>query len=164
MFKKYFIAICLLSSGFIFSTPSLGQDDQSLENQSSCLSEGFGFVNGPVVLNTDSSHQSRVFQIQNTTDGEVILDHFSETDPGMSAGWSSTIDGGNYSIISMTQANFPLKCMVSNPPVEFGLIDCKRVLTVCAIVTKYPLGSFWVSENKSLPDTIKVLKQRRLID
>lgn len=167
MMSKGFNIKLLFFVMLIFCQSSFAQENNTTEKlestESTCSSEGFAFRNGALVLNI-GEHQSRVFQIQNIGQGKVLLDHFSETDPGMSAGWSSSLDGGNFSLLAMNQPNFGLKCMISNPPVEWGLIDCKRVLSVCSITPKQALGSFWVSENKSFPDTQKTLKQRRIIN
>jgi len=134
------------------------------ENNNQCQSEGFNFSQGALVLNNSGQHQSRIFQIQNMDAGQVKLDHFTETDPGMSAGWASSIDSGMISLLAMNQPNFAIKCMINNPPVEWGLIDCRRVLQVCAITPKQSLGSFWIAENKPLAEILKTLRERRITD
>jgi hypothetical protein len=144
-------------------TPPSTVSDANSNSNSECQSEGVDYQQGALVLNTGSSHKSRIYQIQNIASGQLKLDHFTETDPGMSAGWASSIDPGMYSLLAMNQPNFAIKCMINNPPVEWGLIDCRRVLQVCSITPKQALGSFWVLENRPLAETLKILRERRII-
>ncbi len=159
MFQKmqicfFFLGLCCIQ------TVVYAQDN----GDNDCNNEGFTFYNGSLILNNDRQSTSRVFQIQNVGGGTVTLNREVQNDPDMNAGWSSSIDGGQYSLLAMNQNNFAFRCMINNPPIEIGLTNCQRVLRVCAISPKNALGSFWISENKSLLETLRQLKSRRIIN
>jgi len=149
-----FIAVFMLISFSAFP-------QSPTDNTPHCVNEGIGFATHQLILNTDSSTQSRIFLIHNTSPGTVILNHQKNT-PGGGAGWMSHIDKDRWSAMGMSESNFPLSCMLYAPP-KLVLTDCQNVVTACALPSKNPPGNYWLVENKFLTDVIKSLEQKALL-
>lgn len=120
-----------------------------------CVSEGFLFQNGQLILGT-SRLSPQVYMVKNNSDYEqLLISH--PTNTAMSEHWESRLDQGQWSALAMNQPNFVINCFGRKPGVA-GYVDCKGVLSVCS----YPKatmggGSHWASENQSLTDTISSL-------
>lgn len=159
----------LMSVGFmLFSVVALGQEvapapvstKPQLPDEkvlSKCSAEGVAFQNNQVIFNADKP-TPRIFLIQNTSGGKVLLNHM-KADPGAGAGWASSIDKGKWSALVMAQSNFSMGCMLYSPP-KFGLIDCKNVVSVCSIPTSVASSGFWVAENDSLEKIVATAQSR----
>jgi len=123
---------------------------------SKCMPEGFTFQDNQIIFNSDKL-ASRIFLIHNVSNGKVMINHI-KADPGASAGWASAIDKGNWSVLVMGQANFSMGCMIYSPP-KFGLIDCQKVISVCAMPSTLS-SSGWLAENGSLDKITDTAKSR----
>jgi hypothetical protein len=99
---------------------------------------------------------SRIIMIHNLSTVDLWITH-PISKPGASAGWSSRLQSGNWSALSMNHAQFELSCIESRPGHE-QQISCKHVVGVCEWPTsarpKKPTGIFWAAENMALSPLI----------
>ena len=160
--KFLFILIVLLTS-----TLALAQDEGANELVSSlpqgCGKEGITFLqNGQLILgNQNNPSNQQIYLIRNRSDyTQIVLAHPTTTE--MNAGWTSRLDEGQWSAITVTGLPFNLTCF-GRKPGAIGYVDCQSVLMVCSypnVTTEGTGGNYWVSENKGLIDTLSTLKMR----
>jgi|GEM_PF-6059396 len=144
------------------TTPTETSTDELTQSQNipeGCSSEGFTFQNGQLILGLGNGlFNQQVYFVHNNSDYEqLLLSH--PTNTAMSAGWESRLDQGQWSALAMNQSNFVINCF-GRKPGAIGYVDCKAVLEVCSY-SKAKMGgggSYWMSENKSLSDTISSLR------
>lgn len=132
-----------------------GLTDATTTIPSGCSNEGIRFQGGQLIL--DSQNPS-VYLFHNHSDyQQLLLSH--PTNTAMSAGWLSRLAQGQWSALVMAQTHFVINCFGRKPGVA-TYVDCQSVIDVCTYhpVSSYANGSYWLSENKSLFDTINVLK------
>lgn len=95
---------------------------------------------------------ARIIMIHNLSTVDLWITH-PVSDPGATAGWSSRLQSGNWSALSMDQSAFKLSCIESRPGHE-QQISCKNVVGVCEWSTsaspKKPSGISWAGENMAL--------------
>ncbi|MDX2164991.1 MAG: hypothetical protein SFW07_06215 [Gammaproteobacteria bacterium] len=155
--KRSLLGICVVLLG-VLSFSACAQDATPPKETllSKCLPEGFAFQDNQIIFNSDK-FASRVFLIHNISNGKVMINHI-KANPGASAGWASALDKGNWSALMMGQANFSMGCMIYSPP-KFGLIDCKKVISVCAMPSTLS-SSGWLAENGTLEKITETAKSR----
>jgi hypothetical protein len=89
--------------------------------------------------------------VHNLSNSEVWVTH-PVADPGASAGWSSKLQGGNWSAMALQNDTFELNCIESRPGHE-QQVPCAGVLAICLWqATKMPAGegTYWAGEDMSL--------------
>ena len=73
--------------------------------------------------------------------------------PGMSAGWSSRLQSGNWSALALDQKTFELSCIESRPGHE-QQVPCAGLLAACqwsnVTAPKGESGTFWAGEDLAL--------------
>lgn len=127
-----------------------------------CGNQGISFLNGQIILgNQDDPLSQQVYFIHNSSDYTQLLLAHPTTSP-MSAGWTSRLDEGQWSVLTLSGAPFNLTCF-GRKPGAIGYVSCESVLTVCS----YPsaksdssAGNYWLSENKAFSDTLNTLNNR----
>ena len=96
--------------------------------------------------------QPEVFLIQNLSSNDIWITH-PVSEPSASAGWSSRLEAGNWSALTVDKKAFELSCIESRPGHE-QQIACEGVLAVCGWASvKLPAnanGTFWAGENMTL--------------
>lgn len=90
--------------------------------------------------------------IHNLTAVDLWITH-PVSDPGASAGWTSRLQGENWSALSLEKGPFVLNCTESRPGHE-QQVPCEGAIAVCKWKKiKFPenaKGVFWAAENMSL--------------
>jgi hypothetical protein len=93
--------------------------------------------------------------IHNVSSSELWLTHPS--DKGVSAGWSSQIQGGNWSALVLNKKSFALQCIESQPGHE-QQVPCIGLITVCQWTKDVKFASpntAWAGENKPLKELMQ---------
>lgn len=97
--------------------------------------------------------QAGVFLIQNLSSSDIWITH-PVSEPSASAGWSTRLEAGNWSALTVEKKPFELSCIESRPGHE-QQIACEGVIAVCSWDdVKLPAnanGTFWAGENMTLP-------------
>ena len=74
-------------------------------------------------------------------------------DASASAGWSSKLQGGNWSALNLQDESFELTCVESNPGHE-QQVPCSGILSVCIWEGVKPpngeAGTYWAGEDSTL--------------
>ncbi|MCP0914784.1 MULTISPECIES: hypothetical protein [Legionella] len=93
-----------------------------------------------------------LIMIHNLSDTELWITHPVD-EPNASAGWSSRLQGGNWSALVLNNKSFELFCVETKPGHE-QQVPCAGVLGVCEWVgmsiAKEDTGTFWAGENMKL--------------
>jgi hypothetical protein len=91
------------------------------------------------------------------------------TNPGASAGWTTRLQGGNWTALALKKGPFVLNCIESRPGHE-QQVPCEGEIAVCkwnAKKVKIPADSqgttFWVAEDMSLDALIAAVGARGFV-
>ncbi len=138
----YIILICML----LFS--GLLEAEDALPSFSSC--KPIRVMKDPVLLSSD---KPALILIHNISTNDLWITHTGST-KGVSAGWSSQIQAGNWSALVLQNKSFALSCIESIPGHE-QQVPCLGLITLCrwAKATKLEeqnTGTYWAGENKPL--------------
>ena len=102
-----------------------------------------------IVLN---AKEPQVVLIHNLSASDLWITH-PVSDPSASAGWSSRLESGNWSALTVDKEAFELSCIESKPGHE-QQVPCAGVTAVCewqgAKTPEQTTGTFWAGENLSL--------------
>ena len=132
-----------------------------------CVSKHYEYKNNNLILEINSSEQS-LYLFHNISDTDYWVNHPVTKVPGVSAGWASILNAGQWSALAIYQnsnsENFAISCETMGKDGELTYHDCRNVLRTC-IMEKAEFksgdkGSYWVSENKSLNDLVREIKSR----
>lgn len=125
---------------------------------SSCLFAESTFPAGcdPVAVQGESvtikAKKSKLVFIHNITTADLWITH-PVSNPGASAGWTSRLQAGNWSALSVDKPPFELNCIESRPGHE-QQVPCEGAIAVCQWKgVKIPAGAqgtFWAGEDMSL--------------
>lgn len=125
---------------------------------SPCLFAEEGFPAGckPAAVKDDpfvlkSTKLPELVLVHNLSNSEIWVTH-PVTDPSASAGWSSKLQGGNWSALTLQSDTFELSCIESKPGHE-QQVPCAGLLAVCQWSgIKMPTGdgTYWAGEDLSL--------------
>jgi len=100
--------------------------------------------------------------IHNLSKNDLWITH-PVSDPSASAGWSSRLQAGKWSALSLDKEKFAFTCIESKPGHE-QQIPCKEAVAVCKFsnVTNptQSKGTFWAGEDMSLPSLLTYLGGR----
>lgn len=99
--------------------------------------------------------------LHNQSGNDLWITH-PVSEPNASAGWSSRLEAGNWSALTLDKENFELSCIESKPGHE-QQIPCAEMLNVCEWSLKMPTeerGTFWAGENMSLNAILAHLEGR----
>lgn len=115
-----------------------------------------------VLPGVNGAHMTQAYFIHNTSKQSLWMDHPS-TRRSSSAGWSSYLRPGNWSVLLLNRKNFAINCAVIQPDkVEY--LNCADVVFVC---TPQHLnlnlkrdGSYWLTEDNSWDDLLKILEKK----
>jgi hypothetical protein len=117
-------------------------------------------VDDALTINTKGKQQ--LILIYNKSKSQLWLTH-TPKDPGASAGWTSSLDSGKWSALSMNDNDFSFKCVESRPGHE-QTMPCSEMLTACnkvdAIFSPKTKGNYWVAENKNINQLIYSINGR----
>lgn len=107
-------------------------------------------VQGDAVT-VEAKNNSLVF-IHNLTSVDLWITH-PVTDASASAGWTSRLQGENWSALALDKGPFILNCIESRPGHE-QQVPCEGAIAVCQWgKAKFPensQGTYWAAEDKSL--------------
>lgn len=99
-----------------------------------------------------STPKPAIIMIHNLSEGDVWITH-PVADPSASAGWSSRLQGNNWSALALSEKSFELSCIESKPGHE-QQVPCAGVLAVCKwSIKKMPqgvTGTYWAGEDMTL--------------
>lgn len=94
----------------------------------------------------------RVFMIHNLSAFDVWITHPS-SEENFDSGWSSRLQGNQWSALALDKKNLTLNCIESRPGHE-QQVSCEQTLAVCEWpITSRPEhthGVFWAGENMTL--------------
>lgn len=109
--------------------------------------------------------KSTVTLVHNLSKTDIWITH-PVSDPSASAGWSSHLQAGNWSALTIDDKKFELSCIESRPGHE-QQVACSTVLAVCqwsaSHLPENASGSFWVAEDMSLSPMIAYIKRRGFV-
>lgn len=156
----------ILISGFIFALITAagcqaGSGDAKMPE--GCADTSLGFSGKELILNQGTEGALNLYLIHNVSKDTIYLNHEPKDNPGASAGWSTELAPGNWAAISVDKVSFGFTCgkMV---PGKFDEVPCKDEISACkfssAQFSDQAKGSYWVSENKSLQETLGTIKSR----
>jgi len=130
-----------------------------------CVEEGIKFENNNLVLNEDLSSKQSLYLLHNMSDKNFWLNHPLSQDKGVSAGWGSELNMGNWSAIAMNTYDFAMNCTILGTG-EVEHLNCKEVVKICKfekpVFNSENSGSFWVAENKPLSNLLDAIKSREI--
>lgn len=117
----------------------------------------------PFLLVSDSP---TVVLIHNVSSTDLWITH-PVSDPGASAGWSSRLQAGQWSALTLQDKSFELSCIESKPGHE-QQVPCAGVLAVCewkkvALPKANKDGTYWAAEDLSLPALSASIGQRGFV-
>jgi hypothetical protein len=132
-----------------------------------CVSKNYEYEDNNLILDINPTEQN-LFLFHNISDTDYWVNHPVKKDPGVSAGWASKLNAGQWSALAIYQnsnsENFAISCEIPGKDGELTYHDCKDVLQTCVIEKAEfktgDKGSYWVSENKSLAELVKEIKSR----
>lgn len=129
---------------------------QTVTVPKNCTNEGVNVQDKQFMFNNDRA-TPRIFVLHNTSSGTVMLSHVqSITGAGV---LQSKLDPDKWAIVSVSDSNFSMACMLYKPP-SIGYVDCASVVSVCSIPTEGPMGGLWVAENNTLESVLNKAKSR----
>jgi|GEM_PF-698385 len=134
-----------------------------------CVSRDFEYKNNNLILEINSSEQS-LYLFHNISDTDYWVNHPVTQDPGVSAGWASILNRGQWSALAIYQSsdsdNFAISCETMGKDGKLTYHDCQDVLKTCeienAVFKTGDKGSYWVAENQSLSVLVKTIKSRNI--
>lgn len=101
---------------------------------------------------TVNTKKNKLVFIHNLTKTDLWITH-PVSDPGASAGWTSRLQGGNWSALVIDKGSFVLNCIESRPGHE-QQVPCEGAIAVCQWKKmKSPAnsqGTYWAGEDMSL--------------
>ncbi|WP_454781608.1 hypothetical protein [Legionella sp. WA2022007384] len=102
---------------------------------------------------TLQAKRSSLVFIHNLTSADLWITH-PVTEPSASAGWTTRLQGGNWSALALNKGPFALNCIESKPGHE-QQVPCEGLIAVCKwIGVKTPANgqdsTFWAAEDMSL--------------
>lgn len=123
----------------------------------------------PVVVSEETvmlkSPKPAVVLIHNLSQSELWITH-PIAEPSASAGWTSRIQGGNWSALALQDKSFEISCIESKPGHE-QQVPCAGVLAVCQWEIKSTpaneTGTYWAGEDMALPALTAQIGQRGLV-
>lgn len=118
--------------------------------------EGFPPRCQPIAVQNESvmlkADKPMVVLIHNLSSSDLWITH-PVSDPGASAGWSSRLQAGNWSALTVDKPSFELGCIESRPGHE-QQVPCVGMIGVCEWTgVKIPAqltGTFWAGEDMAL--------------
>lgn len=121
--------------------------------------------NKMLILPGNKTSPNTIYFLQNLSERSLWLDHPSDHPGSAKAGWSSYLQPDHWSAILLTQKDFALSCAIIEPG-KVIYLDCSKVLAVCIPEKSYlaskRMGSYWLAENQSLDDLLKIVAKRSL--
>ncbi len=108
---------------------------------------------------------STIVMIHNLSNTELWITH-PVANSNVSAGWSSRLQGGNWSALALSGKSFELSCIESKPGHE-QQIPCSGVVGVCqwsnAKMPPKMSGTFWAGENMTLSPLTAYIERRGFV-
>lgn len=106
----------------------------------------------------------QIFFFTNQSDKSIFLDRVSDN-PGASAGWSTYLRPGHWSVLVINKKNFTVHCSMIEPGKVIAL-NCKDIIHVCTppnlLFDKKLKGNYWLVEDKTFEVAIKTLEKKGL--
>jgi hypothetical protein len=161
--KELLIALILLP----LLTLSCVGDSSNSDFPEGCVSKDYEYKDNNLILEINPTEQT-LYLFHNISDTDYWVNHPVTKDPGVSAGWASILNAGQWSALAIYQnsnsENFAISCETMGKDGALTYHNCQDVLRTC-IVEKAEFktgdkGSYWVAENKSLNDLVKEIKSR----
>lgn len=161
--RKFLIALLFVP---LFTLSCYGNSSSS-DFPEGCISKDYEYEDNNLILDINPTEQS-LYLFHNISDTDYWVNHPVTKDPGVSAGWASVLNAGQWSALAIYQnsnsKNFAISCETMAKNGELTYHNCQDVLRTC-IVEKAEFktgdkGSYWVSENKSLNDLVNEIKSR----
>jgi hypothetical protein len=101
---------------------------------------------------TLQAKKNKMIFIHNITQTDLWITH-SVTNPSTSAGWSSRLQGENWSALALDKGPFEIQCIESKPGHE-QQVPCVGAIIVCqwngVKFPKQSKGTYWAEEDMSL--------------
>ena len=148
----------------LFTIGCSGESSKS-DFPKTCVEEGIKFENNNLILNKGSSSKQSLYLLHNISDKNFWLNHSFSQDKGVSAGWGSELNMGNWSAIAMNIDDFAMNCTILETG-EVEHLNCKEVVKICKfekpVFNSENSGSFWVAENKPLSNLLDAIKSREI--
>lgn len=122
--------------------------------------------NNTIVLpGVDQPRTTKLYFFKNISPKSLWIDH-PVAKPSASAGWSTYLQPGRWSVLLLNRKNFAINCSVILP----GVVEtknCAKTLAICtpknAAYESKRKGSYWLTEDSSWDETFNVLKKRGVV-
>jgi len=111
--------------------------------------------------NTDNPLPQLYF-FSNKASSGVFIEQAMNNNPGASAGWSSYLRPGHWSVLLLNKKTLTLHCSTIEPGKVVAL-NCAETITVCNpnyIVPRQMKGSAWLAEDKTWEALMKVIEKK----
>lgn len=121
-----------------------------------CADEIFPAGCKPITIHEElvklSAEKPTLVMIHNLSTINLWITH-PVSEPSASAGWSSRLQGGNWSALALDKKSFELSCIESRPGHE-QQVPCAGLLAACqwspVTMPKAESGTFWAGEDMTL--------------
>lgn len=112
-----------------------------------------------------SAPKPLLVMINNLSKTDIWITH-PVTDPGASAGWSTRLQAGKWSALTLREKAFELSCIESKPGHE-QQVSCESVLAICqwsdiSMPSKIA-GTYWAGEDMSLSALMTYIERRGFV-
>ncbi len=112
-----------------------------------------------------SAKKPALVMIHNLSAVDLWITH-PGSDAGVSAGWSSRLQGGHWSALALDKKSFELSCIESRPGHE-QQVPCAGLLAACqwskVKMAKSDTGTFWAGEDMSLASLLAHVGSRGFV-
>jgi hypothetical protein len=105
---------------------------------------------------------TQIFFFTNQSDKSIFIDRVSNN-PGASAGWSTYLRPGNWSVLLLNKKNFTVHCSMIEPGKVIPL-NCEEMIQVCTppnlTINSKLKGNYWLVEDKTFDVAMKILEKK----
>lgn len=148
---KVLISLCCLVSAAVSAQATLPSGCQPIVVQGEAVSI--------------KANKAKLIFINNLAKTDLWITHPVD-EPSASAGWTTRLQSGNWSALTVNKGPFVLNCIESKPGHE-QQIPCEGAITVCQWnKMKMPASAqstFWVAEDKTLAELITAVGGRGFV-
>lgn len=155
------MAQCIL----VFLWISISMGHAATMTNPSCLPIKNRSQHNSIVLGDVIAPTAQLYFLKNISKKSIWLDHDSKH-PSASAGWSSYLRPGQWSALLLDKKDFSLNCAVIQPG-RVTYVNCAQAISVCLpphlVINAKRKGSYWLVEDKSWEDLLKILTKKGVI-
>lgn len=129
-----------------------------------CVVKDIRYKVGEARLHAANNQTPELYFLHNTSQALLWLNH-EKLHPDLSAGWGSSLKGGSWSALMVSQSDFHLTCAQLDGA-TLHRRDCQSVLEICQIPGFHAAeasgenATYWVAENLNYAALLNALSAR----